>query len=53
MAVSFDLGSYKVSSVHGKGQRIPSCLPRCSYGFDNQNDQKDKVKASIRNEEPP
>ena len=44
---------YKFSAIHGKGQGTPFFVPWGRNGFDDQNDKKDKVKASIWNEEPP
>ena len=53
MAVFFDLGVYKFSAIHGTRQSTQFFVPRGRYGFDDQNDKKNKVKASIWNEEPP
>lgn len=49
MAVFFDLGVIRLVSW----TEAVSFIPRCSYGFDDQNDKENKVKASIWNEEPP
>lgn len=56
MAVFFDLGfigSISSAPFTGKGQSTPLFVPWGRNGFDDQNDKKNKVKASIWNEEPP